>query len=580
MEDSKNRKPIFQDYYTDEDYDDVLLQLPVIIKEAERKTGELLEPTIHEKRQVMEEIKNFIKIKHRKIYGGTALNEAIKLVNPDDAFYDDFSFSDIEFYSITPVPDLVELCNLLYKKGYKYVVANEAQHEETYTVFVNFQIYCDITYVPARVYNGIKTIMIDGINYVDPHFALIDYLRMINQPLTAATQRWEKAFKRMYLLLKNYPFEYFDKPIRIRKPSGEINLYIDKIKKDFMLDKVVQGTCLIMGFEAYNFYIRHAMNDRTVEQMARTTYNINKMGNMITNVPYIEIISVSYRDTVERLYNFLKSVVNDPTQITFDEYFPLFQFTKYSVTINYQGNPIAKIYEGDGFCIPSVKTTKGYMYVSYQYLLMFMFINKFNAHLEKNKEIYFNHSIAISNLVSARNIFLTKKNLGVINNSVFGEFRINCIGSTTSYSREGRLRDIEKNKVGKKRFRYQPESFLNSSPEAQGKFDPSKYKFKNTSGNKIMIPKNLLFRFDDNRNLINEIHSDSENEVNEVNEVNENIESEQQRVPKETQLDPLTSITTSDVATSDLATSDLATSDLATSDIVSMNNSVSEQGIS
>lgn len=502
MSESKNRKPVFQDYYTDEDYADVMLQLPGIIKDAEKKAGEVIEPTIYEKREIMAEIKNFIRENHRKVYGGTALNEAIKLVNPDDAFYDDTVFSDIEFYSTTPIPDLVDLCNILHEKGYKYVVGNEAQHEETFTIFVNFQVYCDITFVLPKVYNGIKTMTIDGIDYVDPHFMLIDYLRMINQPLTAAAQRWEKAFKRMFILLKNYPFEYFDKQIKIKKPVNEIQTYMDRIKKDFITDEAVQKTCLIMGFDAYNFYIRYAMGDRSVEKMARTTYNPDKLEKMIVNVPYMEFITVSYRDTVEKFYNFFRTIVADPKLITFDEYFPLFQFTNYSVVINYRGMPVAKFYEGDGFCIPNVKTSRNYMYVSYQYILMYMLINKFNSFLDKDREMYFNYGIAISNLVDARNIFLTKKNIGVINNTPFGEFRVNCVGSTVSFSREGRLRNIEKNKLGKKPFRYQPESFFGSSAESQAKFDPKRFGFKNTSGNKIMVEKNILFKFDADGNII------------------------------------------------------------------------------
>jgi hypothetical protein len=501
MSETRNRNPVFQDYYTDDDYEDVMAELPNIIKEAERKAGEVLEPTMREKKEVMNEIKNFIRDKRRKVYGGTAINETLKAINPKDVIYDEYTFFDIEFYSPTPVPDLVELTNLLYKKGYKYVSGREAQHEETYTIFVNFQLFCDISYIPVRVYNGIKTIEIDGINYVHPHFILIDQLRIMNQPLTAATQRWEKTFMRMYKLLKDYPLEYFDQPIKITKPTSEIQTYISKIKNQFMMIPEIQEICLIGGFEAYNFYIRHAMGDKTVEQMARTTYGENKLGSFIVNVPYQELISVSYHDTVERLFNFVKENVVDPKEVTLEEYFPLFQFTGYSVFINYKGVPLARVYEADGFCVPNVKTTRGYMYVSYQYLLMFLFINKFRSHLDKNKEMYFNYGIAISNLVTARNIFLTKKNLGVINNTIFGEFRISCTGSTLSYSRESQLRGLEKYKQGKPSFRYSPEQFFNQNAESQAKFDPYKHKFKNTSGNKIINPKNLLFKIDDSGNI-------------------------------------------------------------------------------
>lgn len=514
MGEPRNRDLVYQDYYTEEDYSDVIMRLPDIIKDAEMKAAFVIEPTIYEKRDVMEEIKKFIRNKHRKVYGGTALNEAIKQINPEDAFYNEYSFSDIEFYSTTPKPDLVELCNLLHEKGYKYIRGSEAQHEETFTIFVNFQVYCDITYVPARVYNGIKTISIDGISYVHPHFMLIDYLRMINQPLTAASQRWEKAFKRMYLLLKNYPFEYFKGMLNIKKPLTEIQSYIDKIKNSFLLVKENQESCLLTGLDAYNFYIYNAMNDKTYSQMSRTSFNKKKISNMLTNVPYVEILTVSYRDTVERLYDFIKKIVPDPTKITIDEYFPLFQFTNNTVAIGYEGTIIVKIYEGDGFCVPTVKDNKQRMYGSYQYTLMSLLISKFNAHLDKNKEMYFNYSLAISNLVDARNTFLNNKKIGVINDTVFGEFRINCIGSTASYSMTGRLRAIKNAKAGKKPFRYAPDEFLNASSDTQEKFNNNLQKptsgFKNTSGNKNTTGKNLLFKIDFENNLVQNYQADSD----------------------------------------------------------------------
>lgn len=525
---NRTRAQEYVDYYEDNDYIDVMSKLPDIIAKAEMRANEELEPTIHEKRKVMNDIKDFIRSKERKVYGGTALNEAILQVNPEDAIYDSHQFYDIEFYSPKPVQDLVDLCNLLYRKGYKHVTASEAQHEETYVVYVNFQQYCDITYMPSRVYSGVKVVNIDGIQYVHPHFILIDYLRIFNQPLTAAEQRWEKNFKRTFKLLRNYPIERQDRPIKLQDPGEEIRSYVSQIKKVFMADTAVHKTCLISGFDAYNFYILHAVDDRNVEQStgvskqaARVTVSSDKLSTTIIKTPWIELVSVDYKDTVERVYKFIKSIVKKPTHVVIEEYFPLFQFTGHSVHITYDGLPIAKIYSENGHCVPSVKTSRGYMYVSYQYLLQTFFIHKFLAHLEKNKEMYFNYSIIISNLVLARNGFLNKttpdgKKLSVINTTVFGEFKIQCIGSTIGFRQESQLRMLKKRNEGKTTFRYTPDNFFNSTPDAQAKFDPTKYKFKNTSGNKITNPKNLLFKLSDEGDITYDstaVESDDETEM-------------------------------------------------------------------
>ncbi|AEQ60527.1 Poxvirus poly(A) polymerase catalytic subunit-like protein [Acanthamoeba polyphaga mimivirus] len=527
---NKTRAEKYQTYYTTNEYQIVKEKLPDIIRDAEIKASEVLEPTIYEKRAIMEVIKDFIRDHQRKVYGGTALNEALKQVNPKDAIYDNYSFSDIEFYSPTPVQDLVDLCNILYRKGYKFVQGKDAQHEETYSIFVNFQLYCDITYSPTRVFYGIKTIEIDGINYADPHFMLIDYLRMVNQPLTAAGQRWEKAFERMYRLLKDYPIEDFDKRLDIPEPPEEIQSYISRIKTEFLSDNKLNESFLISGIEAYNFYIRHAASSKDEEQMARTNRNVVNLNNFIANVPFSELISVNYREDVKNTYNFLRMIVEDKEKISVDEYFPLFQFTGYSTVIKYDDHPIIRIYEGDGYCIPNVKTVKTvendngtktkyeYKYVSFQYVLMILYINKFRAHLDKNKPMYFNYGIAISNLVKARNIYLDQTGKSVLDNTVFKEFRTNCTGNTISFTRMNRLRLLEKRKQGKQTsFVYTPEDFFKKDLETQAKLDPSKARFKNTSGNKIMVPKYLLFKIDNNGNIEDNIHSE-EAEISEKEE--------------------------------------------------------------
>lgn len=495
QDNDKTRTPNYQDYYTEDDYKHVMESLPEIVKIAQKQAAETLEPTIFEKKEVRRVIRQFIIDKQRKVYGGTAINELVKSVNPDDAIYDDYTMTDIEFYSPTPLQDLVELCNILQDSGFKMVKGREAGHQETYTVSVNlFSPYCDISYVPYRVYNGIKTVVINGVRYVDPHFILIDRFRMFTDPMNSSW-RWEKQFERMYKLLKAYPLEYMDRTIAIPPLSNEYKDYLLKIKNEFMSEKDVQKTCLISGFEAYNFYVRHASKDPNVDRMARTTYGKNPYAKLPTNVPFLEFISVDYLDTVERLYNFIREMVPDRQEVSIVEYFPLFQFTEYSVSINYRGQTIAKVYEANGKCVPNVKTTRGYMYVSYQFLLMMMFINKFRSHLDQDKNMYFNYAIAASNLIKARNTYLMENDLTVINNSVFGEFKVSCVGTTVNSMRIAMLRRLDRYRRGKLViYSYDPESF--DTKEDRDKYVIPKWTFRNTAGNPVLNVKNLTFQLD------------------------------------------------------------------------------------
>lgn len=485
-----------QNYYTQEDYNDTILKLPEIIKKAEQKSLELMEPNIYEQREIIKIIKDFVRKNNRKIYGGTAVDELLKLANPKDAVYDDYHFGDIDFYSPKPVVDLVNLCDILYnKKKFKVVNGKEAFHEESFRIYVNMQMYCNITYVPTRVYYGIKTINIDGLDYVDPHFIWIDQLRIATNPLIDS-RLWEQTFKRSYLLLKNYPPEYINFDLKIYNPSEEINRYINNIKQDFLTLPEIQESTLVNGFEAYNFYIRFSMPQ-------------NKMigGKKLSeiNVPYLELTTINYTETVMKMYEYLKTYLSNPELLTFTEYFPLFQFIGYSITFIYDNKPIVTIYESSSVCIPIIRGASGMRYASYQYLLMFLLINKFRSYLDKDKEMYMNYQIVISNFITARNNYLKNNKLNNINNSPFSEFRIQCIGTPINPARLYVSRKIERRENGKRQeFTYSPESFFKMSEEAQNKFDPEKACFKNTSGNIIGNLKWARFKVKGDRLVKNE----------------------------------------------------------------------------
>jgi len=522
MSTSSKDKKKYQDYYTDEDYDQVLTQLPDIVKMASERAQEVMEPTLNEKKEVRNHIMEFLRTKRRKIYGGTSMDVLLKAADPKAGIYTETEFADIDFYSPKPVFDLVELTNQLYEKGYKYVQGKEAQHEESFSIYVNMHLYCQLTYVPTRVYKGIQTIVIDGIYYTHPHFMYIDQLRMFNDPMNSAW-RWEKAFKRSYLLLKYYPLEYYDKKLQIKAPNSTISNLISDIKTKFMMESSsIQSNCMISGFDAYNFFIKHAANDRSAEKMARTTYDITSsaLPDLLISVPYMELISVNFKETVKEVYSYLQRTVPDKSLLGIIEFFPLFQYFNYMVVITYDKQPVIKIYESDGACVSMIKTTKGYAYVSYQYLLMFTLINKFRAHLDESKEMYFNYAIMLSNLIKARNIYLTENNLGIINKSVFGEFKISCMGTTISFIRAGQIRRLERIAKGHAaQFIYEPKRFIDKSVENPPKFEPTKTSFRNTSGNQIMIDKYLLFGFDSEGNLI---------ERKDIEEYDSNMEDEKE----------------------------------------------------
>lgn len=496
--------------YTRDDFVEVTEKLPEIIQEAVISAGEILEPTIHERERVREVILNWIRANGRKVYGGTALNEAIKKKCPKDAFYDINTQKDIEFYSPTPRPDIIEICAELHRKGFKYVTASAANHEGTYSIFANFQLYSDVTFMPAFVYNSVQTVEIDGIKYVHPHFALIDQLKIFCQPLTAAEMRWEKTFKRLYLVLKHYPFFYEDGKIDLDAPKPEIAEMLRSIRMDFLPDETKEShtSCLISGYQAYNFFIRHSASDRNVEQPSRAIAGTTDMKALVVNVPYLDLVSVNYVTCTKEIYAHLKSIAPEPEKLSWTEFHPFFSLIGNSTQFCYDGKPVVRVWDSDGLCIPKIDVNSGCMYVSFTYILMFMLILKFRAFLEQNNRAFNNYKIAISNLIIARNNYLDKHKLGVINDSVFGEFRVGCVGSTMTFHRENQLKTaIRYQKNKKPKWRFDPAPYMNEKGQIDLPFDPSKWRHQNISGNKITGARYYKVDLDGERG---DLSSDSE----------------------------------------------------------------------
>lgn len=143
---------------------------------------------------------------------------------------------------------------------------------------------------------------------------------------------------------------------------------------------------------------------------------------------------------------------------------------------------------------------------------MFLLICKFRSHLDQNQQMYFNYGIAISNIVEARTFFLRQNNLSIVNNTIFTEFKISCIGSTVDYIRMSRIRYLDNYMRGIIPFKYNPQTFFQQPKEKQIKFDPSKKKFRNSSGNKIFKSKNFIFDVVDGLLFTKKIENESQQE--------------------------------------------------------------------
>jgi hypothetical protein len=467
------------------------------------------EPKIDEIRAVYKIIIDYIKQKKLKIYGGYALNIMLKAKDPKLAIYDelDVEVADIDFYSPNALDDLVNLCDKIYESGYKPVVGLEAQHNGTYSLFVNYRLYCDISYMPNNIYHKAKFLQIDGFNVIHPWFMMIDYFRMFTDPMTSYW-RLDKHFERYMRIQKTYPLPLIQKPLlfpQYKNPeiSSTINLLFD-----YLTDK---SSVLMTGFYIYNYYL---YDSGYMKQ--------NKSYEYI-NIPYLEAYSTDYVADGLDILEFVNTLANKE-KITHKEYYPFFQYYGYNFVLYYNDKdtsyPILYFYSNNKRCIP---------YKSVEYV-KFENGNKSKPIVNPKKKINigcFDYNILhaliilakvrvdddndwndilykyINGLVTFRNYYLDNKKETIYSTSIYQGFVIDCMGETIAPDREKRLLAEVRKKLGKP-YSYKYEAGVSKSK--------GKYVFQNSSGNEITNSARLKLKKENlNKKMIDEIEGE-ENE--------------------------------------------------------------------
>jgi hypothetical protein len=115
----------------------------------------------------------------------------------------------------------------------------------------------------------------------------------------------------------------------------------------------------------------------------------------------------------------------------------------------------------------------------------------------------------LSHCTQMRNQYLKVFNKNFLDDTIFKEFIITCVGEEITTEKSMRLR-IESRKIKKKPIvhRYNPEDKYQE--------EPPKYIFGNSSGNKVNNPKNLK--------LSDKINTDDDDDNEDNNEDNNNDE--------------------------------------------------------
>lgn len=158
-----------------------------------------------------ETVKKFIIDNELIVYGGTAIDYALRLkgdkIYPDDLL----SIPDLDFYSPKNVEHSYQLADLLYEQGYKETRAINAQHMETMRVdLMDNHWMADISYRPQDIFDKLPYLIYNGMRIIHPDFQRIDMHSSLsfpfdNPPREVIFERWSKDIKRFNIVASKYP---------------------------------------------------------------------------------------------------------------------------------------------------------------------------------------------------------------------------------------------------------------------------------------------------------------------------------------------------------------------------------------
>lgn len=437
--------------YRIEDIEKIKININDIQEKAMITYKSNFEPTLTESKEIYKYILEYIKNKKRIIYGGFAQNHLIKIKNPDDVFYKEVDVPDIEFYSYEPLVDVIELCDFLKSKNFKYIQGAEGIHEGTYKIFVNFINYCDISYISKNIYDKCLKIESNNLLFVHPHFMLIDTYRVFTDPLTSYW-RLDKSFFRFLKLIKHYPILQAENTnFIIESTSSNILKFIRK--------KIIHNSKLIIiGKYAYNYYIK-------------------KISNNLIDIDFYELISIDYNKDTNNIYNILTQFFKD--KITIKKFTPFFEFFDKRVEFYLDNKLILKVYGNNNRCIVyRFSKNKKCYFGTYQLVFLYLLSNYNYYIINKNKNEATNNLNMLFNINKMKNLYLDKYNKTVLDKTPFEEFIINCIGQPFDPIRESFISMYEKRKKHLKiKFKYEPNNTSGKIPN---------YNFDNKSGNEII----------------------------------------------------------------------------------------------
>lgn len=386
-----------------------------------------VEPTIDERLYIIKIILQFIKKNKMVIYGGYAIHLYL-----DNSIYNiKYKMPDIDIYSYDAINKMIELCNILKEKNPSMnIMFKEAFHKDTFSLFVNYVNYLDITYVPKKILNTLKIIKKNDFLLIHPSLIILDIFRQFNDPLISYW-RLDKNVFRYELLNQKYHFlTYFE---NLKSDITDIGLdYLDKSMFNKIKSILNFQTMFYSGFYAYQLFTKKEFH----------------------KIYYFEIFSSNYENDIINIYKKLSQHLKGVEKKHFS---PFFQYINKKTIFYHHNRIILIVYDTNNKCIPYIQFKDEY-FVSYLYFIQMTFSLFIYYQYLENDIMQEKMKKMILDCILMKNIFFKKnKNKTILDDTIYQQFIIRCKGKTF-YTNIEFLKNLQdKNKKNNfKRFNYIP----------------------------------------------------------------------------------------------------------------------------
>lgn len=371
----------------------------------------LCQPTHSEYRAALDVVKQFIVDRKRILYGGTAIDHALKLRG--NRLYDDDAVPDLDFYSPENIQDAYDLADIFHNMGFEEARAIVGIHPTIMKVDIGGNNWvCDVAYFSPELYRTLPTLTYNGMLSVHMDYQRVDMHSSLafpfdNPPSEVIFDRWTKDVERFTMADKAYP---------LSEPAGKLPECVRcKVPKKWIVSYVASG---FLAFSLYCTTLKthggllEARCEATAAHFAFDTY-ANRC----------DLCTMSLSALIEKLQ--LTSYVRRS---------PLMNLVSSSlVAVNPQNVPVCLHAHSTHGRLLSIQTLTlpalgKIRVVSVQYLLRWFLAMYFSEVENKTglRSVYLAHYVALLNLAKAHKVAAGEPNILGLSIETYGNLNLNA----------------------------------------------------------------------------------------------------------------------------------------------------------